>query len=154
MGLFEFGDFGLSGENPDICIDLIEGFMTLAGYRGRDWIVPRLDGEEPGNRRKGKLILPAAGFVKGSGPTPQARREAFLLNITDVLTALEPAGSASVGVKTLRLSQGYLGLPVGSEATIEGRVRSLASGRMESGQSLQRLTLEFECYVPTWEIGS
>lgn len=150
MGLFEFRGFGLSGEDPDICIDLIEGYVGLPQLRGKDWIVPRLDGETAGNRRLGKLILPAAGFIRGSGPTPTDRREDFNVNVTAFLVALDLDGAPG----TLRLSQGYLGLPVGSEATITGRVRNGSPGRIESGQSFQRWALEFECYDPGWEIGS
>ena len=150
MGLFEFRDFGLSGEDDDICIDLVEGFVGLPQVRGRDWIVPRLDGEEPGNRRLGKLILPAAGFIRGTGSTPQERREDFLTNVTAAMAVLDP----SLAPGTLRLSAGYLGLPVGSEATAEGRVRNASPGKLQNGQSFQLWAFDFEIYAGSWEIGS
>lgn len=150
MGLFEFRDFGLSGEDPDICIDLVEGFLTIPEVRGKDWIVPGLDGRVEGNRRADRLLLPAQGFVRGSGATPQERREDLLVNLQAVMAVLDP----TLGLGTLRLSSGYLGLPVGSEATIQGRVRNASPGRMQQQQSVQLWALEFECLEVTWEIGS
>lgn len=149
-GKFEIGSFALSGGDDDICLDLIEGFIGLPQLRGRDWIVPRLDGEEPGNRRAGKLILPVAGFVRGTGSTPTERREDFLVNMEAVLAAIDP----TAGVATFTLSEGYLGLPTGSEATIQGRVRNASPGKLQNQQSFQLWALEIECYSPGWEIGS
>lgn len=140
----------LSGSDPDICIDLVEGFITLPDVRGKDWIVPRLDSEQPGNRRLGKLILPAAGYIRGSGGTPEERREDFLVNVTAVMASLDP----SLGVGTLTLAAGYLGLPTGSEATIQGRVRNVAPGKLQNAQSFQLWTIEWECYQVAWDIGS
>ena len=156
MGTFAFDPAGagsaitLSGGNPEICIDLIEGFVTLPEVRGADWVVPRLDGEQPGNRRLGKLVLPAAGYIRGSGATPQARREDFLVNVTAVMAALDP----SLGVGLISLAAGYLGLPVGSEATIAARVKNVAPGKMQGSQSFQLWTVEWECYDTAFEIGS
>lgn len=156
MGTFAFnpagslGSITLSGSSDDICIDLLEGFVTLPDVRGKDWIVPRLDSEVAGNRRLGKLILPSAGFIKGSGATPQARRESFLVNVTAVMTALDP----SLGVGTITLASGYLGLPVGSEATISARVKNVSGGKMQNAQSFQLWTVEWECYETAFEIGS
>lgn len=150
MGLLEFRGFGLSGEDPDICLDLVSGFMLLPGVRGRDWIVPRLDGQQAGNRRLDKLVLPVAGLIKGSGATSTARREDLLVNVSAVMAVMDP----SLGLGTLRLSAGYLGLPVGSEATIEARCRNGAPGRMQNSQSAQVWTFELEAPIPGWDIGS
>lgn len=156
MGTFAFDPAGaaspitLSGASPNLCIDLIEGFMTLPDVRGKDWVVPRLDGEQPGNRRLGKLILPAAGYVKGTGATPTARRESFLTAVTALVAALDP----SLGIGTITLASGYLGLPVGSQATISARVRNVAPGKMQDQQSFQLWTIEWECYDPFFEVGS
>lgn len=150
MGLLEFRDFGISGENADICLDLIEGFMGPAQVRGHDWIVPRLDGEVEGNRRKGKLILPLAGFIRGSGGDPAGRREDFLTNLTAALAVLEP----SLASGTLRLSSGYLGLSSGVVAEIEARVRNASPGKMQSGQAFQLWTFELEALTPEWTFGS
>ena len=68
-------------------------------------------------------MLPLAGFIKGSGATPQERLEEFNDNVTAVMAVLQPYG----GIHTLELSEGYLGLPVGSEATLECRVRNAGS---------------------------
>lgn len=156
MGTFTFDPAGaaaavtLSGSDPDICIDLIEGFVTLPDVRGKDWIVPGLDSEQPGNRRLGKLILPSAGYIRGSGATPVARREDFLTNVSAVMAALDP----SLGVGVITLAAGYLGLPVGSEATISARVRNVSPGKMQDQQSFQLWTIEWECYDTAFEIGS
>ena len=151
MGLLEYRDFGISGEDDDICIDLIEGFLLPPAVRFKNYIVPKLDGEQAGNRRKGTLVIPAAGFIRGSGSTPQERREDFLVNLTAAMAVLNPALSEGA----LTLSQGYLGLPVGSEATIQAVVRNAAPGRMEAGQSFQLWTFEFEALEePEWSFGS
>ena len=150
MGLLEFRDFGLSGEDDDICLDLIEGFLIPPAVRGRDWVVPRLDGRTEGNRRKDVISLPLAGFIRGSGGTTDERREDFLVNLTACMAVLEP----SLASGTLKLSQGYLGLPTGSEATIQARVRNAAPGRIRSGQAFQLWTFELEALTPEWEFGS
>jgi len=107
MGTFTFdpasgSDIVLSGGSPDICIDLVEGFIGFPELRSRDWIVPRLDGEQPGNVRLGALRLTAAGYIKGSGGTPTERRESFLENVQAVMTALDP----SLGLGPLELAAG------------------------------------------------
>lgn len=156
MGTFTFdpasgSDIVLSGgSSGDICIDLVEGFIGFPELRARDWIVPRLDGEVAGNVRLGALKLTAAGYIKGHGGTPTQRRESFLVNVQAVLTALDP----SLGLGTLELAAGYLGLPSGSDASIPGRVLNAAPGKMQDGQSFQLWTFEFKCYDPAWEIGS
>lgn len=152
MGLLEFRDFGLSGESDDICIDLVEGYRLPVDVRGRDWIVPKLDGRVEGNRRADLLILPLAGFIKGTGGTPTERLEAFNVNVTAVMAVMDP----SLGSGTLRLSAGYLGLPPGSEAVLECRVRNAAPGKIQSYPMapLQLWTFELESLTPEWDIGS
>lgn len=150
MGKFEFSSFVLSGGDPDICIDLMEGLFQLPEVRGKDWVVPGLDGVTAGNRRLGKLILPVAGFIRGSGDDYQSRREDFYSNLSAVMAVMDPSAAPA----TLRAFEGYLGLPTGSEATITGRVRSASPGKVQNGQSFQLWTFEFECYEPGWEIGS
>jgi hypothetical protein len=152
MGLLEFRDFGLSGESDDICIDLIEGYRQPVSVRGRDWIVPKLTGRIEGNRRADVMILPLAGFVKGSGATPTERLESFNLNVTAVMAVMDP----SLDSGTLRLSAGYLGLPAGSEATLECRVRNAAPGKIQSYPMvpLQLWTFELESLIPEWDLGS
>lgn len=154
MGTFAFDPAGatasitLSGGSDKLCIDLIEGFRTLPDYRGRDWIVPRLDGEQPGNRRKGKLILPAAGYVQGLGSSEQARRDDMQLTLATLMTALDP----SLGVGVITLAAGYLGVPSGDTATISARVRNVSPGKMQRHESFQLWTIEFEAYTPTWVV--
>jgi hypothetical protein len=150
VGTLTFNSFVLSGSDPDICIDLIEGYLQVPNLRGKDWIVPRLDGQVAGNRRLDKLIVPAAGFVKGSGGTPDARREDFNVNVTALLAALDVAGDPH----TLELAAGYLGLPSGSEAVAEARVRNASPGRVLNGQSFQLWTFDFEIYAGAWDVGS
>lgn len=150
MGTLTFGSFGLSGSDPDICIDLLSGMFDIPSLRGADWIVPRLDGRIEGNRRKDLLILTAQGFVRGSGATPDDRREDFYSNVTALVAAIDP----SLGIQTLTAADGYLGLPTGSEATISARVRSSSPGKVQNGQSYQLWSLEFECITPDWDIGS
>ena len=152
MGLLEFRSFGISGEDPDICIDLVEGWQLPVNVRGRDWIVPRLEGRVEGNRRADLLILPLAGYVKGSGSNPQERLEDFNVNVTALMAVMNPALDSG----TLRLSAGYLGLPAGSEATIEARVRDAAAGKIQSYPfaPLQLWTFELEALTPEWDIGS
>lgn len=152
MGLLEYRDFGISGEDADICIDLTNGLLQLPTVRGVDWIVPRLDGRQPGNRRADLLIIPAGGIVKGSGSTPQERLEDFLSNVTALMAVMDP----SLGLGTLKASAGYLGLPTGSEATIEVRVRNAAPGKVQSYHTAahQLWTFEFEAVTPEWEFGS
>lgn len=151
MGLLEYRDFGISGEDPDICIDLIEGLYQLPAVRGTDWIVPRLDYRITGNRRKDVLVLPLAGVVKGSGADPEERREDLLANVTALLAVMDP----SLGVGTLSASDGYLGLPAGSEATISARVKNGASGKIIGYNSgpIQLWTFELEAFMD-WDLGS
>ena len=149
MGKLTYGSLVISGEDPDICLDLIEGYQLLPAVRGKDWVVPRQDYKTPGNRRKDRLVLPIAGIVKGSGGTPQERREDLNVNLTAVLAVLH----TFAGFQTLTLSDGYLGLPVGSEATIEARTVNGAPGKMQNGQSAQLWTFELEAFED-WEIGS
>lgn len=152
MGLLEFRSFGISGEDPDICIDLIEGWQLPVSVRGRDWIVPKLSGRQYGNRRADTLILPLAGFVKGSGADPTERLEAFNANVTAVMAVFNPVSDPG----TLRLSAGYLGLPAGSEATIECRTRNAAPGKIQSYPfaPLQLWTFELEALGTEWDFGS
>ena len=151
MGLLEYRDFGISGEDPDICIDLVEGLYQLPAVRGRDWVVPRLDYQIAGNRRKDRLVLPLAGVVKGSGSTPEERREDLLANVTALLAVMDP----SLGVGTLSASAGYLGLPSGSEATISARVRNGAPGKVGGYNiaAIQLWTFELEAFMD-WDVGS
>jgi hypothetical protein len=152
MGKLTFNSFVLSGDSDDICIDLIEGYQLPVSVRGRDWIVPKLDGRQAGNRRADLLILPLAGFIKGSGATPQERLEDFNANVTAVMAVMQPSG----GISTLTLSEGYLGLPAGSEAAIECRVRNAAPGKIQSYPfaPLQLWTFELESLTTEWDIGS
>lgn len=151
MGLLEYRDFGISGEDPDICIDLIEGLYQLPAVRGTDWIVPRLDYQQPGNRRKDRLILPLAGVVRGSGTTAEERREDLLANVTALVAIFDP----SLAPGTLRASLGYLGLPAGSEATIEARCRNGAPGKVTGYNTSvwQLWTFELEAFMD-WDLGS
>lgn len=152
MGLLEYRAFGISGENPDICIDLIEGFLLPPNVRGRDWIVPRLDGRVEGNRRKDLLILPLAGIVKGSGATVDERREDFHANIEALMAVMDP----SLASGDLVLSDGYLGLEAGVTATIEARVRNASPAAIQAYHAapLQRWTFELECLTPEWVFGT
>jgi len=152
MGLLEFRDFGLSGENPDICIDLAQGYRLPVQVRGRDWIVPKLDGRIEGNRRADLLLIPLAGVVRGSGANPTDRLEIFNVNVTALMAVMDPSLSSG----TLKLSLGYLGLPVGSEATIEARVKNAAPGKITSYRfSPEQLwTFELESLSPEWDLGS
>ena len=152
MGLLEFRDYGLSGESDDVCIDLVEGYRLPVSVRRRDWIVPRLDGRQEGNSRADLLLIPLAGFVKGSGATPTERLEAFDVNVTALMAIMDPA----LGSGTLKLSRGYLGLPVGSEATISARVKNAAPGKIQSYPfaPLQLWTFELESLIPEWDLGS
>lgn len=151
MGLLEFRGFGISGEDPDICIDLIEGLFQLPAVRGKDWVVPRLDYQIPGNRRKDRLVLPLAGIVRGSGTTAEERREDLLANVTALMAVMDP----SLGLGTLSASQGYLGLPVGSEATLEARCRNGAPGKVQgyNAAAWQLWTFELEAFMD-WSLGS
>ena len=152
MGLLEYRDFGISGENPDICIDLVEGYRLPVNVRGTDYIVPKLTGRQAGNRRADLLIIPLAGVVRGSGASPTDRLETFDVNVTALMAVMDP----SLGVGTLKLSLGYLGLPVGSEATIEARVRNAAPGKITSYRfSPEQLwTFELESLTTEWDLGS
>lgn len=146
------GSITLSGGSDDICIDLIEGFFLFPEIRGVDWIVPRLDGEQPGNRRKGKLILPAAGYIRGTGGTTEERRETFNENVQDVINALDP----TLGVGVITLADGYLGLASGETAQISARCRNGAPGKITGYNTfpMQLWTFEFEAYDPEWVFGS
>ena len=152
MGLLEYRSLGISGEDADICIDLAYGMNLPWKVRGRDWIVPRLDGRTPGNRRKDVLILPLAGFIRGTGATPQDRLEDFAANVSAVMAVMD----TSLGLGTLMASAGYLGLPTGSEAAIECRVLNASPGKIESyGMSaLQLWTFDLEAVADDWDIGS
>lgn len=145
-GLLEFRSFGLSGEDADICIDLISGFYLPTQVRGRDWIVPRLDGRISGNRRKDILILPLAGIVRGR------TLEDFLSNTTALIDVMD----TSLDPGTLELSDGYLGLAAGVTASIQARTRNATPGRIEGYRSVpsQKWTFELECLSPEWTFGS
>jgi hypothetical protein len=153
MGLLEYRSFGISGENADICIDLVEGFYQAAEVRGRDWIVPKLDGRIYGNRRKDTFRVSLAGFIRGSGADPTERLEDFNTNVAAVLavfdTVLDPGA--------LEASSGYLGLPAGSEAVLQARVVNAAPGKIRSYRSFpfQLWTFELEAIdPPEWTFGS
>ena len=152
MGLLEYRSFGISGEDADICIDLDHGMYLPWEVRGRDWIVPRLDGRTEGNRRKDVLILPLAGFIRGRGLTPEDRLEYFAANVSAVMAVMD----TSLGSGTLQASAGYLGLPVGSEAMIEARVLNASPGRVESYRMnpFQLWTFELEAVSGDWVVGS
>lgn len=151
MGLLEYRSFGISGEDPDICIDLIEGLYQIPSVRGTDWVVPRLDYLTPGNRRKDRLVLPLAGIVMGSGSDAEESREDLLVNVTALLAVMDPSLTSG----TLSASQGYLGLPVGSEATIQARVKNGAPGKINGyrTRASQLWTFELEAFMD-WELGS
>lgn len=146
MGLLEFRGMGISGEDTDICIDLISGFYLPTQVRGRDWIVPRLDGRIAGNRRKDVLILPLAGIVKGRN------LEDFQSNITALIDVMD----TSLDAGTLELSDGYLGLMTGVVASIQARCRNASPGRIEGyhGVPSQKWTFELEALQPEWVFGS
>lgn len=155
MGLLEYRDFGISGESADICIDLIEGMWQPVQIRGRDWIVPKRAGRIYGNRRADALVLPLAGFIRGNPnlPTAQERLEDFQTNVTAAMTVFD----TTLQPGTLSASSGYLGLPVGSEATVECRVRNAAPGRIQSYRTapFQLWTFELEAIdPPEWTLGS
>ena len=153
MGLLEFRDFGISGEDADICIDLVEGMWQPVSVRGEDWIVPKLSGRQYGNRREDVLVLPLAGFVRGSGETAQDRLEDFNTNVLALMAVMDPAADPGA----LVASQGYLGLPTGMEATVQARVRNAAPAPIRSYRSFpfQLWTFELEATdPPEWELGS
>lgn len=146
MGTLEFRSFTLSGEDADICIDLVSGFYLPTQVRGRDWIVPRLDGRIAGNRRKDVLILPLAGIVRGR------TLEDFLSNTTALIDVMD----TSLPLGALELSDGYLGLAAGVVATIQARCRNATPGRIEGYRSVpsQKWTFELEALEPEWVFGS
>lgn len=152
MGVLTYRAVAISGSDPDICIDLIRGFLLPPDVRGTDWIVPRLDGRVEGNRRKDVLVLPLAGIVKGSGATPDERREDFLANIETLMAAMDPSLSSA----DLVLSDGYLGLETGVTATISARVRNASPAAIQAYHTVphQRWTFELECLTPEWTYGT
>ena len=109
MGLLEYRSVGISGEDDDICIDLLEGMWQPVNVRGRDWIVPKLDGRQWGNRRRDSLSLPLAGFVRGTGADPTERLEDFNWNVLAILAVLDPEAAPG----DLWASLGYMGLGSG-----------------------------------------
>jgi hypothetical protein len=142
MGLLEYRDFGISGEDDDICIDLTEGMWQPYQVRGQDWVVPKLEGKIWGNRRRDSMILPLAGFIRGSGGTATERLEDFNTNVLAVMAVMDTEAQPG----TLKASTGYLGLSSGAEATIECRVRNAAPGRIQSygNYPFQLWTFELE----------
>lgn len=128
MGLLEYRSFGISGEDDDICIDLIEGMWQPVQVRGQDWVVPKLEGLIWGNRRRDRITFTLGGFIRGSGADPTARLEDFNANVQAVMTVMDPEAAPG----DLVASQGYLGLATGDVATIEARVRNAAPGRIQS----------------------
>jgi hypothetical protein len=153
MGLLEYRDFGISGEDDDICIDLVEGWDLPVQVRGTDWIVPKLDGRQFGNRRRDLLVLPLAGYVRGSaGATPQERLEDFNTNVQALMAVMDP----KLDPGTLTLSGGYLGLGSGVEASIDCRVNNAAPGRIQSYRMFpfQLWTFELIALEPEWTLGS
>lgn len=153
MGKLEYGGFILSGNDADVCIDLVEGWQMPPEVRGRDYIVPKLDGRHFGNRRADVLDIPLAGFIRGSaGTTAQERLEDFNTNAMIVSSVLDP----TLDPQTLELSEGYLGLLTGVVVTIEARVKNVALGKIQSYRTypFQLITAELEALDPAWDYGS
>lgn len=148
-----FRGFGLSGADADVCIDLIEGYLVLPSVRGRDWIVPRLDGRTEGNRRKDVLTLPLAGYVRARlGVTVEERREAFNEKLAAVMAVMDPSLSSG----ELLLSDGYLGIDSGTSLSIQARCKNAASAKITGYNSVpqQLWTFELECLQPEFEVGT
>lgn len=152
MGLLEYRDFGISGEDDDICIDLQEGWQIPPSVRRRDWTVPRQDGRTEGNTRLDIITLPLAGTVKGSGATPEERLADFNDNCAAMLAVLTPGLPSG----ELRLSDGYLGIDTGEVVSIDARVKNASPGRIESYRTspIQRWSFELECLIPEWTVGT
>lgn len=145
----ELAEGGLPGQ-ARWCLDLVEGFSEPSDVRGKDWIVPRLDGRQAGNRRRDVRPMQVYGFIEGLGATPDERREGFRAGIAAVMAVMDH----SLDPGTIVLSDGYLGLPTGSEAQIEARCLNAAGGKLLNGQSYQLWTFTLQSIDPEWDIGS
>lgn len=147
-GTLTFGGLVISGNDARICIDLVDGWRIPADIRAKNWIVPRLDGQIEGNRRKDTLTLPLAGKVQGFGSDADARRADFDDALSDLMAVMDP----SLPSATLTLADGYLG--VADSVAIECVVNNAAPGRMQSGQAFQLWTFELLALIPEWTLGS
>lgn len=146
MGTLTFRSLVISGSDPDICLDLVEG-LSFPDVRGKDWVVPRLDGRTEGNRRLDTLILPIQGVIKGSGTVGSTRQADFQANVQSVMDVMDP--TLSPGALVLA---DYLGV----DATIQARCRSASPGKVTNyrGSIYQLWAFELESIAPVWDFGS
>lgn len=131
-----------------VCLDLVQGYFEPAVPRGEDWIAYGLDGRTPGNRSLDERFIILEGYTRGIGETPADRLESF----HDATAAVMAVMDTSAAPGTLSISSGYLGLPVGSEATIQARCTDVGSKRMTGYRSapFQLWTIELLSVDPDW----
>lgn len=132
------------------CLDLVEGFFDPSQVRGQDWVAYGRPGQTPGNRSHDHRPILLEGYTQGVGATPEERLESFHEVTSAIMAVMDMAAAPG----TLLVAAPYLGLPEGSEATIQARCVSVGSKRMESYSTnpFQLWSIELLSVDPEWVI--
>ena len=135
---------GLAIDDLDgIYLEITRGFLVPPSVRGVDYIVAAKAGRSSGNRVADvidSIIL--EGYVRGDDP------EEWLVNRLALLAMLGEAG-VTTGVLTVRAPD--YGLPTGSVATINARVKNWVEGTIIAYRD-QTWSVELVSIDPEWVV--
>lgn len=139
-----------NGETPDLAtiwLDLINPFGP-ADVRREHLVIPQKHGQQVMAGYKHRRTPELRGFVRGVGSTPTERRESF----RDASEALEAVLDLTLAPGTLLALAPYLGLPAGSQSSIECMTLDAVPGTINSMQSHQRWSITLLCVSnpPEW----
>lgn len=141
---------GLSYESHDlqqssigIFLEIKKGLWGPAEVRGTDWVVPGLDGQQPGNRRLHRRSIELRGYVIGSGSDEATQRSSFVGLMEDLQDWFDPTTAGTLTAT----------LPGSETATIEARcVPPFVINQV--GPAICEISIELESIDPDWVIGS
>lgn len=139
-----------NGETPDLAtiwLDLINPFVP-ADVRREHLVIPQKHGQQVMAGYKHRRTPELRGWVRGIGSTPTERRESF----REASEALEAILDLTLDPGPLTALAPYLGLPAGSESTLQCTTLDAVPGSIVSMQTHQRWSITLLCVSdpPEW----
>lgn len=122
-------------EDATIWLDLHNPFEP-AEVRGDDLVIPQKPGQAVMTRVKHRRVIELRGFVRGVGDDEASRTVAF----REASEALMAVIDFTLAPGTLTAFAPYLGLPTGSESSIDARAADAVPGEIVQ-QSYQKWSI-------------
>lgn len=139
-----------NGDTPGeatIWLDVHNPFEP-AEVRREHLVIPQKHGQQLMTGYKHRRVIELRGFVRGVGSTPTERQQSF----RDASEALQAVIDLTLDPAPLIAFAPYLGLPTGSQSSIDALPLDAVPGTIDSVQSHQRWSIKLLCISdpPEW----